>query len=860
MQYGVNLFHNLVKIISELKCELNKIPKELLQEKKTEIIPFNEVKDLDLDVFIDVCCQNVCLLTAYKIFFPDSNFSISKKFLEQFWNILFSEKDDISKKIVEKLNNLPIDKVKLNLSQFDSISQFIQTIYNQFIKVYNPNFQKKRGITYTPDFIIQTIIESIDSILVRHFKSPLGIASKDLILYDPATGSLSFEIGLISYICGKFISKSKNEDNGINFEDWVFQSFSNSFLGNELNPPAYFLGKFLLLDILKQEIQDSKDLGENFGVFFKSALSPDILKEIQYKNQESNKPLVIFGNPPYAVSSSNKDPWIYELMKAFSVKEPNITRLYDDYVKFLRLGQWLLEQQKRGILAFITNRKYLDGKIFYGMRQSMLKSFDTIYIIDLFGDIRNTKKVGEKTYTNIFAIQTGICIGIFVKNNEKNEKDEKKSNNLARVFYLGIKGSLEQIKSQLNKPFEKFPFIELSPHSPKFYFIPLELENDLYKIWNNQCIPISDCFQKTSRAMISSRDRFMIHVDKKPLKENIAFLKNRDFVRLRSHERMGSKFDKILENEEILSSFNFSEMESSIIPLNYRPFDIRHGIFYTINRKCGKSIILNYLNKPDLNFQPKTVEEKHTPNDKNSGYAFNFVHSIQHPPFSHILFTKGVVDSGLFGYSTSKVAPLWIDGKSNISPKFTGMLQDIVPQTDPIQISGYIYAILNCDLFTKKFKPILIHEFPRVLLPLNLKFFEDMSVLGRKLIQLHVFEFDSEQWEKYLNFYEKIPFIPKSFQLENWKFDPDKCELQLISEKKEDTFKLPCSKREWNYKIGSIKLVDHWLKGRKFKKLDRSLNQDELNQMVFFLFMIKETIYIKIQINDVFSRNWKYFK
>ncbi len=851
MQYRVNFFQNLVKICNELKDELNKIPKELLQAKKTEIIPFNEGRGLDLDVFIEVCCQNVCLITVYHNISPDSNLSISKKFLDLFWNILFADREDITKKYIEKLNNLPINKIKDNFSQFESISQFIQTVYTQFIKEYNPNFQKKRGITYTPDFIIHTMIETLDSILRSHFNGPLGITSKDLILYDPATGSLSFEIGLISYVFDKF--KSRNEEKKKNFKDWVLQSFINSFLGNELNPPAYFLGKFLLLDSLIQSGLDIHNLDENFSVFFNSALSPDILKEIKYKTQESNKPLVIFGNPPYSVSSSNKDPWIYELMKDYSVKEPNLTRLYDDYVKFLRLGQWLLEQQKRGILAFITNRKYLDGKIFYGMRQSMLKSFDMIYIVDLFGDIRNIKDGGEKTDTNIFGIQTGVCIGFFVK---KNEKIEKK---LARVFYLGIKGSLEQIKSQLNKPFEKFPFIELSPHSPKFYLVPLELENDLKNIWNNQCIPIYECFQKTSRAMISSRDRFMIHVDKKPLKDNITSLKNRDFKHLRSKGRLKQQFDKILENEDIISSFNFGEMESSIIHLNYRPFDIRHGIFYTINRKCGKSIILDYLNKPSLNFHPKAVKNMNKLNDINSGYAFNFVQSIQHPPFSHILFTKGVVDSGLFGYSTSKVAPLLIDGKSNISPKFTAMLQKVVGKIDPIQISGYIYAILNCDQFTKKFEPILIHEFPRILVPLNSIFFERMSVLGKKLMHLHVFEFDSEQWEKYQNFMKKITKFPVSIQLRSWKFDLEKNELQLISKNKMDLFILSCSKREWNYKIGSIKLIDHWLKARRFTKLGRKLEIFELKELISLLFVIKETFNLKSEINKVLLRLYGIF-
>ncbi|QEE14618.1 type ISP restriction/modification enzyme [Promethearchaeum syntrophicum] len=854
MQYGVNFFQKLVEICNELRTELIKIPKELLQVKILEIIPFQDTKGLECDEFIEICCQNVCLLTVYKKIFPDLNLSVSKRFLEQFWSKLFANKEKKVNFFIKKLNVLPIEKVKIDLTRYDSISQFIQTVYTQFIKEYNPNLQKKRGITYTPRFIIRTMIESIDSILQSNFNDSLGIASKDLILYDPATGSLSFEIGLISYVYDQIRTKNKEKD--IKFEDWVFQSFNNSFLGNELNPPAYFLGKFLLFDILHQLNNLSQNLGKNFNVFFKSALSPDILEEFKHKNQKTNKPLVIFGNPPYSVSSSNRNSWIYKLMKEYSVKEPNLTRLYDDYVKFLRLGQWLLDQQKSGILAFITNRKYLDGKIFYGMRQSMLKSFDTIHIIDLFGDIRNIKDYGTKTNTNIFNIQTGVCIGFFIKNIEKNERE---INKIARIFYMGVKGSIDQIKTQLVKPFEQLPFIELSPHSPKFYFVPIELENDLTEIWNNQCIPITDCFQKTSRAMISSRDRFMINVDKKPLEENIALLKNKEFATLRFNERIGQKFDEILENEDILASFNFNEMESSIIQINYRPFDIRHGIFYTINRKCGKSIILDYLNKPNPNFNSQDVINKNNISYNNSGYAFNFVQSIQHPPFNHFLFTKGVVDSGLFGYSTSKVAPLWIDGKSNITPKFTDIIKDIIPQTDPIQISGYIYAILNCDQFTKIFEPILIHEFPRILIPYNSIFFERMSVLGKKLMHLHVFEFDSIQWEKYRIFYEQISFLPKSFQLKSWKFEPDRDELHIISVKKKDSLKFPCSNLEWNYKIGSIKLLDHWLKARKFKKLGRSLKPDELSRLITLLFVIKESLHIKKQIAQFFSKNWKHF-
>jgi len=211
MRYPVNFFQNLVEICNELRAELIKIPKELLQVKISEIIPFQEIIGLELDDYIEICCQNVCLLTVYRKFFPDSNFSVSKRFLEQFWGILFTYKEKKVNFFIKKLDKLPIDKIKIDLPQFDSISQFIQTVYTQFIKEYNPNLQKKRGITYTPGFIIRTMIESIDSILQSNFNDSLGIASKDLILYDPATGSLSFEIGMISYYMIKFEPKIKKK-------------------------------------------------------------------------------------------------------------------------------------------------------------------------------------------------------------------------------------------------------------------------------------------------------------------------------------------------------------------------------------------------------------------------------------------------------------------------------------------------------------------------------------------------------------------------------------------------------------------------------------------------------------------------
>jgi predicted helicase len=120
--------------------------------------------------------------------------------------------------------------------------------------------------------------------------------------------------------------------------------------------------------------------------------------------------MVIIGNPPYSGHSVNTGEWIKELLKGkdiisgektasyFEVDsqplgEKNPKWLNDDYVKFIRFSQWRIEKTGYGILAFVTNHGYLDNPTFRGMRQSLLKTFDDIYILDLHGNSKKKKSV-----------------------------------------------------------------------------------------------------------------------------------------------------------------------------------------------------------------------------------------------------------------------------------------------------------------------------------------------------------------------------------------------------------------------------------------------------------------------------------
>jgi len=85
-------------------------------------------------------------------------------------------------------------------------------------------------------------------------------------------------------------------------------------------------------------------------------------------------------------------------------------------VKFIRFAQWKIDQAGEGVLGFITNHSYLDNPTFRGMRQSLMNSFDEIYILDLHGNSLKKEKCPDGSKDkNVFDIQQGVAIALFIK-------------------------------------------------------------------------------------------------------------------------------------------------------------------------------------------------------------------------------------------------------------------------------------------------------------------------------------------------------------------------------------------------------------------------------------------------------------
>ena len=147
--------------------------------------------------------------------------------------------------------------------------------------------------------------------------------------------------------------------------------------------------------------------------------------------------MVVIGNPPYSVSSTNKSPWIEKLTADYKkdLNERNIQPLSDDYIKFIRFGQHFIDKNGSGVLAYISNNSFIDGIIHRQMRKHLLESFDKIYILDLHGNAKKKEVCPDGSPDqNVFDIMQGVSINIFVKTGKKNK------NELGEILHFDLQG------------------------------------------------------------------------------------------------------------------------------------------------------------------------------------------------------------------------------------------------------------------------------------------------------------------------------------------------------------------------------------------------------------------------------------
>jgi type I restriction-modification system DNA methylase subunit len=325
--------------------------------------------------------------------------------------------------------------------------------YETFLAEYDPKLRKARGVWYTPEPVVNFIVRAVDDILKTKFNLPQGLAdtSKTQItvdvhgagkkgktekitkeihkvqILDPATGTGTFLAQVVRHIYANQFASMQGM-----WPQYVKEHLIPRLNGFELLMTSYAMAH-LKLDMLLTEtgyVNDSAS--DRLRIYLTNSLENDDAPDLplfNYLSAEANEAnrikrdapvMVVIGNPPYSVSSSNKSDWIQDLLKDYKkdLNERNIQPLSDDYIKFIRFGQHFIDKNGEGVLAYISNNSFIDGLIHRQMRKNLLESFDEIYILDLHGNAKKkeTAPDGSKD-ENVFDIMQGVSINLFIKHN-----------------------------------------------------------------------------------------------------------------------------------------------------------------------------------------------------------------------------------------------------------------------------------------------------------------------------------------------------------------------------------------------------------------------------------------------------------
>ena len=748
--------------------------------------------------------------------------------------------------------------------------------YETFLAEYDPKTRERRGVYYTPEPVVSYIVHSLHHILKDRFGKADGMASNTVTVLDPASGTLTFLAEAAKLAVDEFASKYGEGDK----EGFIKEHILKNYYAFELMMAPYAVGH-LKMSFLLEELGYSLKKEDRFKLYLTNTLEMEELEQTSLpgmaslseeshlagKVKKEQPILAILGNPPYSGHSANKGEWIDRLLKkGYTHKsgikdngyyhvdgkplgEKNPKWLQDDYVKFIRFGQWKIDQAGEGVLGFITNHSYLDNPTFRGMRESLMNSFDEIYLLDLHGNSLKKEKCPDGSKDeNVFDIRQGTAIALFIKN-RNNDKDRK-------VFYSELWGMRKEKYDQLiNNDITTTKWQEIAPKSELYLFVPRDEELlELYE----KSPKITDIFPLNGVGMTTARDHFVIDRDKNRLINRIRLFKHSKYSDDELHEFFQIRKKKgwdIRKAWNMLQDISDSDLAIYTLPVLYRPFDVK-WIFYhdSVVWRTVKRIMRHMM-------------------QENLGLITNRQVNNR---FGHILCTDSIINDCTVSLETrerSYLFPLYLypdqkdlsassaqaglfsdleeskERKPNISEKiFSALSETYKTKPTPEDVFYYIYAVFYSDTYRTKYAEFLKTDFPRVPFTKDKRLFKKLAEYGKRLSDLHL-----------------MPACASHADRQSPELDSPVMKFQGTGDKRVDKIRYDKKSESvyinkdqyfegleediWQYRIGGYQVCDKWLKDRKGKVL----SLDDIKHYCKIATAIEHTINIQKSIDEIYN-------
>ena len=652
--------------------------------------------------------------------------------------------------------------------------------YETFLAAYNPAKRKARGVWYTPEPVVNFIVRAVDEVLQAEFGLSDGLADTSKVtidwdtgqtgkkgkaitikkevhrvqILDPATGTGTFLAEVIKQIAPKIQGVAPGM-----WSQYIEQDLIPRLHGFELLMASYAMCHMKLDMILTEMGYKPTGSPPRLSVYLTNSLEEgepanQTLPFSQWLSREAkgantikrDMPIMcVIGNPPYSGISHNMGEWITGLIEDYKYVDGKHFGerkhwLHDDYVKFIRLSEHLIEKNGEGILGFITNHGYLDNPTFRGMRWHLLNTFDRIYVLDLHGNAKKKEVAPNgKPDKNVFDIQQGVAIIVAVKTGVK-------KSGLAEVYHGDLWGTRESKyttlqESRIGEPATK----RIDCTAPQYAFVRRDQEMvDIY----GQGFDLAEFMPSNVTGIVTAKDGLVIDFTKQSLKCKInrfvdpSKTDNQVRAEFFPHKKAGKYPPGDSRGWKLpaaRASLQNTEWVPDIKPIAYRPFDTRAilyrpdmvdwGRFELMPNMFQNNLGINYVRPMSSNYEFSVIISRHITDQCSAG-------------------NKSA------GAGISYLAPLYLYPNEqdldqarqvNFDPKLYKRLRKLAAHAthgvpDEVQVFDYIYGVLHCPAYRNTYAEFLKIDFPRIPWPASPDEFWDVSARGAKLRKLHLMD------------------------------------------------------------------------------------------------------------------------
>ena len=483
--------------------------------------------ELSQDAVEEMLTQHILTERIFRTVFNNSAFTRRNIIAHEIENVVdtliresFSRED-----FLKRLDRfyIAIEQAATLCRDFSQKQHFLNTFYEKFFQGFSEDVADTHGIVYTPQPIVDFMVNSVAHILETEFSRSLSDTGVHII--DPFVGTGNFIVRLIQDIQGTALEAKYRHE--LHCNEVMLLPYYIASLNIE---QEYFQRTGTYLQFEGIALADTFELLEQQQTEFFTQENTE-----RVKRQKATDMFVVIGNPPYNMGQVNEnDNNRNRKYKAMDdrvaetyTKDSKATlrnKLYDPYVKAIR---WASDRiGNEGIVAFVTNNGFLDRTAFDGMRKHLADDFDAIYILDLGGNVRENPKLSGTTH-NVFGIQVGVSINLFIKRSTAKTPPKSAEIFYARVNefwrkeekynYLNSKEYYQNIEWKRVEPDSRYTWLTEGLHAEFDTFIPIGSKVAKASDTNK----VKTLFKTYSVGVVTARDAWVYNFNRNALTENL---------------------------------------------------------------------------------------------------------------------------------------------------------------------------------------------------------------------------------------------------------------------------------------------------------------------------------------------------